>query len=155
MVTHLPVASRERRPSGGHTEGIAHMTAQPTLKQLAKTVRLDVTDGAQLDYDRQSDWQRQANGYRCTLRYRGRRYAFDFWQGVGITGDPTAEGCLDCLLSDAQAGEQTFAEFCAEFGYDTDSRAAEATWRACRKTAVGMRRLLGDDFETFLFADRN
>jgi len=131
------------------------MTAQPTLKQLAKKVRLDVTYGARLDYGRQNDWQRQANGYRCTLRYRGRRYSFDFWQGVGVAGDPTAEGCLDCLLSDAQAGGQTFEEFCAEFGYDPDSRRAEATWKACRRTAAGMKRLLGDDFEAFLSADRD
>ena len=131
------------------------MTAHATLKQLAKRVRLSVTYGAKLAYDRQDDWQRRANGYRCTLRYRGRRYAFDFWQGVGIGGDPTAEGCLDCLLSDAQAGGQSFEEFCREFGYDPDSRKAEATWRECRRTAVGMRRLLGDDFAAFLSADRD
>ena len=131
------------------------MTAHATLKQLAKRVRLSATYGAKLDYDRQSDWQRTTNGYRCTLRYQGRRYAFDFWQGAGISGDPTAETCLDCLLSDAQAGAQTFDEFCSEFGYDPDSRKAEATWKACRRTAAGMRRLLGADFETFLSADRD
>jgi len=131
------------------------MTAQPTLKQLVRRVRLSVTYGAKLDHDRQSDWQRQANGYRCTLRYQGRRYSFDFWQGVGIASDPTAQVCLECLLSDAQAGEQSFEEFCGEFGYDPDSRKAEATWKAWRKTAAGMRRLLGDHFAAFLSADRD
>ncbi len=62
---------------------------------------------------------------------------------------------LDCLLSDSQAGEQDFEEFCAEFGYDTDSRKAERTWKACRAQAPKVKRLLGEDFERFLYADRN
>lgn len=131
------------------------MTAQQTLKQLAKKVQLTSTFGAALDYDKQSDWQRNANGYRCTMKYKGRRYTFDFWQGVAITADPDAEGCLECLLSDAQGGEQSFHDFCGEFGYDEDSRKAEELHKACQATAKAMRRLLGADFETFLYADRN
>lgn len=131
------------------------MTANETLKALARKVRIESTHGAKLDYDKQDDWQRSANGYRCTLRYKGRRYSFDFWQGVAHTEDPTAENCLDCLLSDAQGGDQAFEDFCGDFGYDTDSRKAERLWRACQKTAREMRRLLGEDYELFLYADRN
>lgn len=126
-----------------------------SLKQLARKMRLTSKYGAALDWEKQSDWQQHANGFRCTLHYQGRQYTFDFWQGVAISGEPDAEGCLDCLLSDAQSGEQDFEEFCSEFGYDTDSRSAEATWKACKKTATAMRRLLGADFEAFLYADRS
>jgi hypothetical protein len=59
------------------------------------------------------------------------------------------------LLSDASAGEQSFEEFCLEFGYDPDSRKAERIHKACEKTARELRRLLGDDFETFLYSDRS
>lgn len=38
---------------------------------------------------------------------------------------------LYCFVSDALAGRQTFAEFCSEFGYDTDSRQAEKTHQLC------------------------
>jgi hypothetical protein len=58
-------------------------------------------------------------------------------------------------LSDAQAGEQAFEDFCGEFGYDPDSRKAERIWRASRLVTKNMKRLLGKDYEAFLYADRN
>ena len=131
------------------------MTETRTLKQLAAKVRISCTYGAKATPEDDDDWRQSAIGWSCTLRYQGRQYTFDFWQGSAIREDPDAHGCLDCLLSDAQAGEQDFEEFCSETGYDSDSRKAEATWKACQKTAKAMRRLLGDDFETFLYADRN
>ena len=130
---------------------------QKTLKQLAKTVRLESAYGAALDWDKQSEWQQQSNGYRCQLHYKGRQYTFDFWQGVAHTADPTAEGCLECLLSDASSFDnaQSFEDWCGEFGYDTDSRKAEGIYKACEKVAENMKRLLGDDYEAFLYAERD
>lgn len=46
-----------------------------------------------------------------------------------IPGPPLLEVC-HALAMDAQSGQESFAEFCASFGYDEDSRKAEATWRA-------------------------
>jgi len=108
-----------------------------------------------MPWDQQDEWQRNANSYRCTTHYKGRRYSFDYWQGIGISHDPRVDDVLDSLLSDAQAGEQTFEDFCADFGYDSDSRKAEKIWRACQRVAKNMKRLLGKDYETFLYADRN
>lgn len=125
-----------------------------TLKSLSAKVRLDARFGARLPTSKQDNWQRSANGWTCTLRYQGRRYTFDYWQGSAISHDPDAEGCLECLLSDAQAGEQDFHNFCSDMGYDEDSRKAEATWRACQRTAREMRRLLGGDFDLFAQAER-
>jgi hypothetical protein len=34
------------------------------------------------------DWQREANGYRVTFTYEGRKLSTDYWQGAGITRDP-------------------------------------------------------------------
>ncbi len=129
------------------------MNATQTLKSLAIKCRLDVNYGAALDWDKQDEWQKNANGYRCTLRYKGRRYTFDFWQGQAHTEDPTVVGVLECLLSDASA-EEDFAAFCHEFGYDEDSRKAERIHKGCLKARENMRRLLGDDFETFLYSER-
>jgi hypothetical protein len=125
-----------------------------TLKQLCERVGFSFETGARLDWDKQDEWQRNANSYRCVLRYKGRRYSFDFWQGTGITHDPNAKGCLDCLLSDAQGGEQSFEDFCGEFGYFTNSRMAEALHKQCQTVAKNLRRLLGDDYETFLGSER-
>ena len=38
----------------------------------------------------------------------------------------------------------TFEDWAAEFGYDTDSRSAESTYRACLETALKMRAAIGD-----------
>lgn len=52
---------------------------------------------------------------------------------------PTAASVLSCLLSDAQAGDMKFGEFCSEFGYDSDSIKALETHRACEKMEKDMR----------------
>ncbi len=127
------------------------MATTKTLKQLAKSVKLVCDGGPHLEYSKQDEWQQNANGYRCTLRYKGRQYSLDFWQGVGISGDPTAESVLECLLSDASVSDG-FEEFCGEFGYDTDSRKAERLHKACLKIRDNMERLLGEDFQGFLHA---
>ena len=126
-----------------------------SLKQLATQVNISSKYGARLDRDKQSDWQRNANGYTVRLMYKGRQYTIDFWQGTGITEDPTAAGVLDCLLSDANGGEMTVDEFCGEFGYDNDSRTAERTWKQCGKVREELQRLLGDDFDLFMYSERD
>jgi hypothetical protein len=131
------------------------MTTQQSLKQLASKVRCNATYGAHLAYDKQDEWQQSAHGYSVTLHYKGRQYTTDFWMGSAHTDGPTAEGVLECLLSDANAAQHTFEDFCAEMGYDSDSRKAERIWKACDKVRENMERLLGDDFETFMYADRN
>lgn len=118
-------------------------------------MKIEVSGDVQTPYEKQDEWQQNANGYRCTLKYKGRKYSFDFWHGVAINSDPTAEGCLECLLSDAHGADNTFEDFCGEFGYDTDSRKAERIYKACIKVRENMERLLGDDFEAFLYAERD
>jgi len=126
-----------------------------TLKTLAARVRLQVQYEPVTPWGQQDEWQQKATGYRCRMLYKGRSYSFDFWQGSAHKDDPTAEGCLECLLSDANCAENTFEDFCSELGYDTDSRKAEATFKACKIVRKNMERLLGSDFEAFLYADRN
>lgn len=60
--------------------------------------------------------------------------------GVNLHGNPVAKpdpaDVLWSLCMDASTciSSPTFEEFCSEFGYDTDSRAALSTWDECRKT---------------------
>lgn len=131
-------------------------TTTARLKTLAATVGCTSEYGrTRKPWDQYDDWQKQAHPYRVTLTYQRRRLTVDFWMGQANTHEPDAGGVLDCLLSDAQAGEQTFEDFCSELGYDPDSRKAERTWKLCRAGAPKLRRLLGADYETFLYADRN
>lgn len=50
---------------------------------------------------------------------------------------PSPAAVLYCLLSDAAAGSELFADFCAELGYDEDSRRA----LAILLTITGRRRV--------------
>ena len=75
--------------------------------------------------------------------------------GSACTDEPDAAGVLECLLSDASGSDQTFEDFCGEFVYDDDSRKAKRIWKARQKTAKELERLLGDDFETFMYAERD
>lgn len=71
------------------------------------------------------------------------RMTVEYSCGKGWKGQaPTLADVLCSLRSDASVPE-SFDDFCAEMGYDTDSRKAESTWKACRSIAIRMRKLLG------------
>ena len=59
---------------------------------------------------------------------------------------PQLHGALHSLLMDAQSGEETFPDFCANYGYDEDSRKALDIYLACQKTGADLRRVLGSDY---------
>lgn len=67
----------------------------------------------------------------------GKRTSFDFW---GSIKNPSLESDYDllnafyCFISDALSGTHSFENFCSEFGYDIDSRTAEKTWKACKRS---------------------
>lgn len=85
--------------------------------------------------------------WRCTFSLEGRRASFHFSMGEGCQGEPKASEVLQCLCSDTQVGEQSFPDFCSEFGYDEDSRMAEKTWKGCRSNGIRLRKLLGNRYE--------
>lgn len=68
-----------------------------------------------------------------------------FSQGPAIEHEPSAEDVLDCLASDWASWDNArdFAEWASEYGYDTDSRKAEAIWREIGRQAAQLERFLG------------
>lgn len=54
---------------------------------------------------------------------------------------PTAASVLHGLLLDASAGDDSFADWCDNYGYDTDSRKALETYLACQETAQKLAQL--------------
>lgn len=90
--------------------------------------------------------------WACTLSRAGRAYHFDYRTGTGhrrtvkgrtMAQKPVAASVLYSLCSDAQCGEYTFLEFCANLGYDEDNRKALATYLECQAIAVALRGVLG------------
>ena len=45
------------------------------------------------------------------MHYDGRQFSFDYWLGVAITEEPTAECTLESLLIDAMVPDD-FGQFC-------------------------------------------
>src|SRR5688500_8300302 len=65
---------------------------------------------------------------------------------------PTLADILDCLCMDSCALDQSFEEWCSEFGYEEDSRKAEETYQACKKNAKLLLGLLGKEtFNSLVF----
>lgn len=128
---------------------------EQSFKELCRKVRCEATYGNNVD-TAGDDWRQTANPWMVRLKYRGRQLTVPFWTGSAITADPDAEGVLDCLISDATAYDNArdFEDFCAEFGYDTDSRRAERTYRECGALSARVHKFLGDDFEAFALAER-
>jgi hypothetical protein len=90
------------------------------------------------------------DSWECTIHYNKRQATFEFHTGIGLRKQgapqtPSAADLLYCLMSDAAAGGMSFEDFCSAFGYDTDSRKAEAAHKACKKAAEKPEQLLGTD----------
>lgn len=90
--------------------------------------------------------------WRVTLTRKGRQLSVDYFGG-GAVKDISAADVLYSLCLDARCGEYSFDEFCNELGYDSDSRAAEKVWKACKATAPKLHQFLGDDFEAYANAE--
>ena len=70
----------------------------------------------------------------------------EFHLGEGNDGrGPEPADVIYALLSDSYAGSLSFEEFCAEYGYETDSRRAYATWEDCGRNARKLRVLFSEE----------
>lgn len=101
-------------------------------KRITMTAeQVGVSDGA-------PEWARQE--WRVTLRNGRKRMTFPYYGG-GAAMDPSADEVVEDLAMNAGALSVSFDEWCMEYGYDTDSRSAERTYRACRKIGARFARL--------------
>ena len=102
------------------------------------------------------------HGYRYLITlYRGelgcdyREVKFPFWDS--IAAKQSGEGLkpysvFACISSDLYCPE-TFKEFCSEYGYDEDSRKAEATFKRCHKFATKLREFFATNEEREALAE--
>lgn len=103
-----------------------------------------------------SEWGEAASHWRVTLKRNGKSYSTHYSMGAALTGSPELCDVLYCLISDAESAGESFDDWCANFGYDTDSRKAERTWKACKRVAASLSRLFTNnelDALRELFAD--
>ena len=87
-------------------------------------------------------------GFGCRETVRGfkainmprAQYTKGHWQATKPKA-PRAAGVLYSLILDSSAAEQTFESWCGDYGYDTDSRKALATYLACQDNADKLGRI--------------
>ncbi len=92
--------------------------------------------------------------YACTLRSGKSRLTVPFSMGSGLSRAPELADVLDCMASDSSGVEnaKSFEDWCAEYGYDTDSRKAERTFKICEREAENLKRFLGESaYQTLLW----
>ena len=65
---------------------------------------------------------------------------------TGLLSAPPLSEVMYSLVLDAEAIDHaSFEEWASAFGYDTDSRKAEATYRACLEFAIKLRAMFGNE----------
>lgn len=70
--------------------------------------------------------------FYCGLGHiKANRYPVGHWARSEVPVPPTAADVLYSLLSDSEARNQSFADWCADLGYDSDSIKALNTYNAC------------------------
>ena len=69
----------------------------------------------------------------------------EYSQGSAHKNPPKFRDVLDCLALHARSTDQSFEDWCSDFGYDTDSRNAQKTYEACAETRTKLMTLLGRD----------
>jgi hypothetical protein len=110
-------------------------------------LKVSVIQDNKVPYEKLDDWQKKACPWTIII-YNGRkRMTINFWTGIAITEEPTLETVLECLVGDAAGvnDSTTFEEWANEYGYDTDSRKAESTYKAVMQEATKLKKLLGPE----------
>lgn len=75
---------------------------------------------------------------------RGRRqYTFTFGQCIADVGKKPSDYCILSGLTGYCA--ENFEDFCSEFGYDTDSRSAEKTFKDCLDQSKNLQMIFNDE----------
>jgi hypothetical protein len=70
------------------------------------------------------------------------RLVFDFWGSIADAEngrDPSAYDVLACISGDSYCADQSFAEWCGDYGEDVDSIRALQTFRRCSAFAKRLR----------------
>jgi len=128
-------------------------TVTVTIAELIRKNRITLT-AERCEANPNMDSQ-DMDHWKTVLRIGNRRMTVYFSKGYGHNGKaPKADEVLGCLASDSAAIENTrsFEDWCAEFGYDSDSRKAEKTFKVCEHQAKRLRSFLGEDlFNTLIW----
>jgi hypothetical protein len=100
-------------------------------------------------------WSRTANHYKTTLKKDKKQLTVYFSMRSALTDEPTAEDVLDSLAMDGSVylNNDSFEDFCGEFGYDENSRKAKKIYNTILKQAEKTEKFLGTELFNQLVYD--
>ncbi len=82
----------------------------------------------------------------CETGHRALLVVGSVGQSMGMPIMPEFASVLHSLVSDAGAIDYSrFEDWASDYGYDTDSRKGEATYRTCLEFGLKLRNALGED----------
>lgn len=93
------------------------------------------------DLHRFPEWAKQ--GWSITLSYQRKRAQFRFYGG-GASKAPTASDLVWAVAIDSEAVDESFSNWCDNFGYSTDSIKARSTYKACQRNGERLIKLIGN-----------
>jgi len=86
--------------------------------------------------------------YKIYLEHKGRQINFSFGQSITESEKAQKPRLYDVLASiglDFSTTDNGFKEFCDEFGYDEDSRKAEATYKLCIEQSIKLKQIFTEE----------
>lgn len=115
---------------------------------------------------REQNWE--CDQWRVTLSSKAGFHSFDYFTGLGLRTrtysgygrkwdamkkrhyddkpqKPKVSDVLYSLIMDANAADENFHEWCANYGYSDDSIKAMNTYKACLEIAVALRKHFSPD----------
>lgn len=87
------------------------------------------------------DWDASASHWSVTIKRNGKRMRIFYSMGSAHIGSPQDADIMAAILRDHESASEDFADWCANLGYDTDSRKALRTYKACKRIGTSMARL--------------
>jgi hypothetical protein len=113
---------------------------------MMKNLKVIAEYGVKTDWNKLDEWQQKAHPYTVTLKYDKKQMTVPFFMGPALTHEPTDKDVIPCLLTDYSVMNDSFEDFCANFGYDEDSRKAEKIYNQSIKNGKKLENLFGADF---------
>lgn len=118
--------------------------AQDTLAKCGGRLKITLKDKKTAPWDSEKN-PLLRHHYVCVLSGPGGVYQFDFWgsnHAYKTREEPTAYDVLACL---EWYTPEDFKEFCAEYGYNEDSRKALATFKRCQAQTAALRHVFPEE----------
>lgn len=112
-------------------------------------LRATIKPAAINPYIVKDEWAKTASHWSVWLHCGRERMHTYYSMGSAHEGAPELADVLDSLASDAASfpldwhAEEAFADWCADYGYDTDSRKAYGTFKIIAAQTERLKRLLG------------